>query len=327
MKHKFFRLAAVAGIFLAAAGTARAAESKIDIKGYLQTMYSAGSNGVADSFSMRLARLVFTGKPNADWSYQFQVDATANPSLLDAYLDFSREKLLPEPFTFKVRAGQFRIPFSLESLSPDSELDTINRAQVVNTLSPGRDLGTKGRDIGAYAQLTAAPWRIKKFIELTAGQFNGEGANAADKNHYKGLALRAVVNPSEHFSFGVSDYEGNRFSTATASNRTGLEAAVYYGPASFKAEYIRGRDTATKKEGWYAQLAVYALPKTLQAVAKYDVYDPDTKLSGNRTAVSTAGLNWFFTEGMRLQTNYEWKYWETGGKMCNTFSTVLALTF
>ena len=106
-----------------------------------------------------------------------------------------------------------------------------------------------------------------------------------------------------------------------------MEGSFTHGPAALKGEYIRGRDTAVYMEGWYAQASIFVLPGKLQAVAKYDVYDPDLKISGDKTAISVAGLNWFFTDGMRLQANYEWKYWETGTKMCNTFSTVLALTF
>ncbi len=321
------QLPAAAAILFFAAGGARAADGRIDIKGYLQTMYSAPSNGTADSFSMRLARLVFSGKPGPDWSYLFQVDALAQTSLLDAYLDYSRDKLLPESFAFKFRAGQFKVPFSLESLSSDSELDTINRSQVVNALSPGRDTGTKGRDIGAALQLTASPWGRNRLVEVTVGQFNGEGANAADKNNYKGLALRAVLNPSKAVSFGVSSYDGNRFSTAAVSDRFGADLALTYGAACLKGEYLRARDAAVKAEGWYAQASVFMRPGVLQAVAKYDVYNPDLKKAGDRTAASTAGLNWYFTDGMRLQTNYEWKYRETGGKMLGTFSTVLALTF
>lgn len=323
----FVRLLAVSALVSVAAGGLSAEDQKVEIKGYVQEMYSGNSNSTPDSFSMRLARIVFSGKPSADWAYQFQIDALATTPLLDAYLDFSREGLLPAPFAFKARAGQFRIPFSMESLAPDSELDTINRSQVVNAMAPARDIGTKGRDIGAYVQVTASPWGVKKLAELTLGQFNGEGANAADKNNHKGLAVRAVFKPAAGLSFGASVYEGNRFSTATAHNRTGYELCYSYGGAALKAEYIQGKDAYVSREGWYFQTTYFAVPKVLQLAAKYDVYDPSLAKARDNTAVTTAGVTWFFAEGMRLQTNYEWKYWEKGSRMCNTFSTVLALTF
>lgn len=314
-------------LLLLAAGGLRAEEKKVDVKGYLQEMYSANSNSTADSFSMRLARIVFCGKPSADWSYQFQLDALSSVSLLDAYLDYSREGLLPAPLALKVRAGQFRIPFSMENLAPDSELDTVNRSQAVNNLAPARDLGTKGRDIGAYAQLSASPWGVKRLAELTVGQFNGEGANAADKNNHKGLALRGVIAPSPALSFGASVYEGNRFSTATAHDRTGYELSASYGPAVLKAEYVKGKDSYVSKEGWYGQLSCFVIPKKLMLVGKYDFYDPSLAKARDGAAVTTAGANWYFAEGMRLQANYEWKYWEKGSKMTNTAYAVLALTF
>lgn len=318
-----------------AAGSARAEEKKIEVKGYLQEMYRSVSNSAVDSdfyskydsYYMRLARVVFSGKPNADWAYNFQIDALQQPALLDAYLDFSREKLLPEPFTFRLRAGQFPVPFSMESQIEDYNLDTINRSQGVNNLAPGRDTRTKGRDIGASLQVTASPWEINKFAEVTIGQFNGEGANNPDLNNHKGLALRGVINPAKFVSWGVSCYDGNLFSTTTTADRFGTDISLTYGTAYLKGEYIRGRDGSVKKEGWYVQSAIFVLPKVLQAVAKYDVYDPDLSKSGNKKAVSTAGANWYFTDGMRLQATYEWEYRENIGIFYNVFSTVLALNF
>lgn len=322
--------------------TANAAEKTIDIKGYLQTMYSVPDDNnrtpankrLISSFSIKTARIVFSGKAGPDWSYTFMLDGIRQPAIMDAYLDFSREKLLPEPFAFKFRAGQFKVPFSAESLVPDADLDTVNRAQAVDALAPGRDYGTKGRDTGASLQVTASPWGRKNLIDATVGGFNGEGANAADKNKHKGFAVRAVLNPAGFLSLGGSYYDGNRFSTSTVADRLGAEAALSFGPASLKGEYILGRDGAVRREGWYAQAGAFLLPKILQAVAKYDVYDPDVKRSNAassasevKTAVAALGVNWYFNEGMRLQADYEWKYRTDGGILCNTFNMVLALTF
>ncbi|MCX5792238.1 MAG: porin [Elusimicrobia bacterium] len=343
MKSKFVRLMAVAvAVSGSMAGSARAEEKKTEVKLYMQEMYSATSDKTPDSFSMRLARIVFSGKPNTDWAYSFQLDASQQPALLDAYLDFSRENVLPKAFAFKLRAGQFKVPFSMEHLAGDSDLDTVNRSQAVNALTPARP-DTKGRDIGASLQLTASPWQIKKLAEITVGQFNGEGANATDKNHRKGLALRGVFNPSAAISFGASYYDGTRFSTATATTRLGTELSLTWGRAYLKGEYVRGKANSLNNvrpanaEGWYAQAAFFVVPKVLQAVAKYDVYDPDIERSSGRdykyastvkkSAISVVGVNWNFADNMKLQTNYEWKYWVKGGIVSNTFETVLAMTF
>jgi phosphate-selective porin len=262
------------------------------------------------------------------------LDATRQPAVLDAYLDFSRDRLLPEPFAFRLRAGQFKVPFSMENLVPDTDMETINRSQVVEALVPGRDTGTKGRDTGSALQITASPWGRKKLIEVTAGLFNGEGANAADKNKHKGFAARAALNPSERFSFGGSYYDGNRFSTSTVQDRLGAEALIRSGTAYLAGEYIIARDGGVRREGWYAQAAFYPLPKVLQAVIKYDIYDPDVKKSNAdstaselKTAVTTLAVNWYFQEGLRLQSDYEWKYRTDGGILCGTFNTMLALSF
>lgn len=331
MKNKFL---IVTAFFAALAMPAEAAERNIDIKGWLFTAYSVPSNRTASSFSVKTARLAFSGKAGPDWSYYFMLDAIRQPAILDAYLDFSRNDLLPEPFAFKLRAGQFKVPFSLENLVPDADLETVNRSQVVEALVPGRDAGTKGRDTGASLQLTTSPWGRKKLIETNIGMFNGEGANTADKNKHKGLAARAVINPGDYLSFGGSYYDGNRYSTSTVADRLGAEAVLRFGGAYLEGEYILGRDGSIRREGWYVQAGAFVLPKVLQAVVKYDVYDPDVKKSNAastaseaKTAVTALVLNWHLNEDMRLQTDYEWKYRTDGGIVCGTFNTVLSLAF
>ena len=49
--------------------------------------------------------------------------------LLDAYTTYKIADY------FKVTAGQFKVPFSLESLIADSQLEFIDRSQVVNALA------------------------------------------------------------------------------------------------------------------------------------------------------------------------------------------------
>ncbi len=334
MKRILLTLAAAGAALALAAGGAWAAGNGPEIKGTLQTIYTVPGSRAASSFSVKMARVLFSGAAGPDWSYAVLLDAVRQPALLEAHLDFSRKNLLPEPFGFRFRAGQFRVPFSMESLAPDGELETVNRSQVVDALAPGRDTGTKGRDAGASLQLTASPPDRKRLVEATAGVFNGEGANTADKNKRKGYAARAVLYPAAGVSFGVSYYDGTRYSTSTVTDRAGAEAALAFGGFSLKGEYIRGRDGAVRREGWYAQAGAFVLPKALQAVAKYDIYDPDVKKSEaassaaeKKTAVSALGVNWYFAEGMRLQADYEWKYRTGGGILCNTFNAVLSLTF
>jgi phosphate-selective porin len=48
----------------------------------------------------------------------------------------------------RVTGGQFKIPFSAESLVSDNLNVPIARARAVNALAPGRDTGVQGRDVG-----------------------------------------------------------------------------------------------------------------------------------------------------------------------------------
>jgi len=117
------------------------AGSLLNLSGYVQTMYSSLEDGI-DGFRIRRARLKLKGEIFKNLHYNLQIDAVKSPCLLDATVEFPFSSLTNLVF------GQFKVPFSLENLTSNSGLDTINRSQTVEKLCPGRDIRSSGRDIG-----------------------------------------------------------------------------------------------------------------------------------------------------------------------------------
>jgi phosphate-selective porin len=265
------------------------------LSGYTQFLYAYWNEGV-DSFSIRRARLSLTGEVVKKIRFKLQTEMVKSPVLLEAMLDFQFNPKLA------LRIGQYYVPFSLENTTSDSELDTLNRSQVVDKLAPSRDIGSSGRDIGVML--------FGKFsiFEYQGGVFNGSGINKLDTNKHKDISARVVLHPVEFLSFGGSVYNGRYNETEGAPevtrNRAGLEATLSLGEFSLKSEYISGKDDQVSKSGWYIQGAYYVLPEKLQAVVKWDTYDADKDVSSNRTDLLTLGLNWFFSEKTRLVANY-----------------------
>jgi phosphate-selective porin OprO and OprP len=202
--------------------------------------------------------------------------------LRDVYLDFG---FLP---TLRLRAGQFKEPFSLEELTSDLHIDFVERS-LVNELAPSFDIG-----VMAYGSL--AQGTVTYFL----GGFNGSGQNTYDNNSDKDLAARFVFAPfrtSNNFwlkgfqiagdvTWGnqdtfpsVASFRRARGRTeartprrfeffapqASRGNRTrfGGDLAWWVGPASLKFEYdedIDDRDghgpggsdlDAVRAKGWY----------------------------------------------------------------------------
>jgi Phosphate-selective porin O and P. len=98
-------------------------------------------------------------------------------------------------------------------------------------------------------------------------------------------------------------------------------------PIMVKGEYLAGTDTKTDKDGWYAMLGYYVLPKKVQAVVKYDTYDADKKLTNNEKDVYTYGINWYLAKTALIAFNYENKKEKPSEQKNDTFQTQFTLAF
>lgn len=321
-------------------------KSKIDLGGYIQAQYT-NDESTMHEFKIRRARLDLRGStPEVGWRLQLdavqplknvvssvsQDSTTKNtttattkvvtrPVILDAYLDYN---LYPYA---NFRVGQFKIPFSRENLESSPNLDTINRSQVTEKLVPGRDTGSQGRDIGVQVGGILDSREGKKLFEYAVGVFNGAGINVSEDNDRKDLDVRVLVFPVQGLSIGVAHYTGKTGTSGDIDKvRTGAEAVYSINSLSLKGEYISGRDGSTDKYGWYMQMG-YRFVSALEAVAKYDSFDPDKDKSGDRTDVVTLGLNWFINKSAKIQANYEWKTEEGSEIDNNVFLTQFQTQF
>jgi phosphate-selective porin len=297
-------LPSIAGILLWP-GSAEAQESKeksaltssraLQLSGYSQFAYTYEEEGT-DTAAVKRARLTLSGEIVKNIRFKMQVDAVKSPILIDLEVDLAFRP------SFNLKIGQYYVPFSLENRTSDSEMDTINRSQVVDGLAPGRDIGASGRDIGVMAM-----GKISIF-EYMAGVFNGAGINKLDSNEHKDFGARVVARPGKFLAVGGSIYDG-RHSTAQGApeinrDRFGLEALLMLGPAVVKSEYISAKDDRLSRSGWYLQGLYNIMPKKLQAVVKWDSYDLDRDVPADRSDLLTLGGNWFFAEKTKLMVNY-----------------------
>jgi phosphate-selective porin OprO/OprP len=281
------------------------ATRSLKLSGYAQILVVDWDKGV-DTFSLRRARASLTGELIKHLRFKLMVDVVKSPALLEAFVEFEPSKIVG------LRFGQFKVPFSLESVASDSDIDMINRSAVVETLVPGRDNGSSGRDIGAvlYGSVSV--------VDYTFGLFNGAGINKADTNSHKDWGGRVVVHPVKFISVGGSLYRGMQSPSADVPlvrrNREGLEADFILKRLSLKSEYIHAEDGPVAKAGWYVQAGFFALPGKLQTLVRYDSLDIDRAIAGDAKNVITVGLNWFILGRTKLQVNYEIHRLETGGR-------------
>jgi len=302
----------------------------LQISGLIQTEYEGfQQTGVNNTFLLHRARLDVKGDINDNWNYEVYTEFASTTKLLDAYTTYKIADFL------KFTAGQFKVPFSLESLIQDSQLDFIDRSQVVNALA-GRQtdvIGNQnGRDIGIQVNGSFAKVDDRYLFDYTLGVFNGAGYDVTtDNNSHKDIAGRFTVHPIKNLDVSADFYDGQgNYGTPAKNylrNRGGFDARYVIGGLSLVAEYDKGTDGVIKRDGWYGQAAYFVIPKKLQLAAKYDTYDPNKIIKTDRTLIYTGGVNYFFNNWARFTLNYLDRREEVTQIPNNIFEAQLQLTF
>jgi phosphate-selective porin OprO/OprP len=296
----------------------------LQISGLVQARYQGfEQTGVNNAFDLHRARLDAKGNITDKWSYEVYTEFATTTKLLDAYTAYQIADYL------KFTAGQFKIPFSYESLTSDSQLEFIDRSQVIEALA-GRSkdvIGNQnGRDIGAQVSGSFVKLNNRYLFDYTFGVFNGAGYNVTtDNNNHKDIVARFGVHPIKGLDFGGSLYSGEDIPLATtkvpnpvtqARNRYGIDGRYVTGPLSITAEYAHGTDGSIHRDGWYAQAGYFIIPE-IQLVAKYDTYDPNKVVTTDRTKIYTGGFNFVFNKWTKLAVDYLDRREETATKVKN----------
>jgi len=278
----------------------------IQLSGYTHIRYQFFEEKTKnDGFDIRRARLNVKGAFTPSFSYRLQIDFVNSPNLLDAYAEYKLNKIVV--FTL----GQFTVPFSLENTTPELSMESIDRSQAVEALV-GRTkdiIGNQGgRDIGIQVGGSLVELNNSPLIEYKLGLFNGAGVNTSDNNNDKDVVGRVLLHPIKGIDVGGSFYNGmgyyGQMPKNHIRNRYGCDIALKFANATFRAEYLHGKDSTINRAGFYLQAGYYIISKTLQLLAKYDTYNPNKDVSHNSTTNYIIGVNYNFTENIRLQASY-----------------------
>jgi phosphate-selective porin len=310
----------------------------LQISGLVQTEYEGFEQSTkTNTFLLHRARLDVKGSISDDWSYEVYTEfAGANPKLLDAYTTYKIFDFL------KITAGQFKVPFSYESLVSDSELDFIDRSQVVNALS-GRStdvIGNQnGRDIGAELTGSFAKLNDHYLFDYYFSVLNGAGYDVTtDNNQHKDIAGRFVIHPIQNLSIGADFYHGIDLFTVAAGtakantfnlrNRQGIDGRYVWKKLALTAEFDKGTDAHINRNGWFGQATYFVWSNKLQLAARYDTFDPTQTITTDRTTDYTGGVNYFFNKWAKFTVDYIDAREQTATQIKNNlFEAQLQLTF
>jgi hypothetical protein len=325
--------------------------NKIKVSGYVQAQWEyygkdlVKTNEPTNTFYIRRARIKFTYEPADGVKFVLQPDfSTGNLSLKDAYAVVN----LPFIKDWTLWAGQFNRPdYEVEYSS--SQREVLERSRLIRAIYPGeREVGAKleyngskiplkfqlmamnGNFTGANAKdvdskkdiMARLVYSIKlpsAGLGIDIGGTGYFGGNRAKTNQYV-LESNGVLD-----SVAVGDYLKKQW--------FGGEVQVFadiLGGLALKGEYITGTNStpstiastatmAAKKadankvnnfSGYYIYL-IKNIGQKNQFVAKYDFYDPNTKLSGDAAGSNvnykTLTLAWqcYVNDNIRISLNYE----------------------
>ena len=173
----------------------RGSEIKLVLGGFIQFNFedsdafafngNFGQSAIDDRFRLRRARVNLTGDFAEQFDFKVEGDFGQNDGTNNNRTAFSGTDIWLNWHQFpwaQIKMGQYKAPFGLDQLTPDTSLYTIERTLPTGAITPDRQIG---------AQLWGRPFtniwpRQKDLLTYYAGIFNGNGKNTTvnDNNNF-----------------------------------------------------------------------------------------------------------------------------------------------
>src|SRR6185437_6097285 len=305
----------------------RGPELKLVLGGFIQINFedsdafafngNFGQSAIKDRFRLRRARVNLTGDFAEQFDFKMEGDFGQNDGTNNNRTAFSGTDIWLNWHQFpgaQIKIGQYKAPFGLEQLTPDTSLYTIERTLPTGAITPDRQIGV---------QLWGMPftniWPAQKdLLTYYAGIFNGNGKNTTvnDNNNFmyvgrlestlfkdvfgKGSFLKLgadVLNSRDDKGTNISqsltllvnsDGSLSPFVLPGADERTAwsVDAWIRMGPFDLIGEFLQehvhprtvdgvpGGFDAFTTDGFYVTAAYYLIPKKLQAVVQWQHLNP-----------------------------------------------------
>lgn len=191
--------------------------SDIKFSGYVmsQYQYTGQDSKESNSFNIRMVRMALDGRLMKDFYWKVQLQANGNtsdlgssPRMVDAFAEWQKYE------AFKIKAGQFKRPFTFENPMHPITQGFMGYSQNVSKLAGFSDRAgehaSNGRDIGVQIQgdfLKNAAGR--NLLHYQVGVFNGQGTNHKDVDQRKDVIGGIWVSPVKGLRIGAFGWTGS----------------------------------------------------------------------------------------------------------------------
>jgi phosphate-selective porin len=172
-------------------------ELELKLGGYVQMNFEDGAvsafegrfpdgpNEVKDRFRLRRARINLIGDFAEKFDFKVEGDFGVGDGLSGGRTGFSATDIFINWHQFpeaNVKVGQWKAPFGLEQITPDTKILTIERSLPTGALTPERQIGVQ-----IWGKPLTNLWpEQKELLTYYAGIFNGNGRNITtnDNNNF-----------------------------------------------------------------------------------------------------------------------------------------------
>jgi phosphate-selective porin len=172
-------------------------EYKLTLGGYIQMNFEDGAvsafegrfpdgpNQVKDRFRLRRARVNLVGDFAENFDFKVEGDFGVGDGLSGGRTGFSATDIFVNWHQFpeaNIKVGQWKAPFGLEQITPDTKILTIERSLPTGALTPERQIGVQ-----IWGKPLTNLWPDQKeLLTYYAGIFNGNGRNITtnDNNNF-----------------------------------------------------------------------------------------------------------------------------------------------
>src|SRR3989440_12707351 len=167
-------------------------ELKLVLGGFIQANFEDGDvsafegrfgqTALKDRFRLRRARINLTGDFAEQFDFKIEGDFEQSDGLNSSRTAFSGTDIFINWHQFpwaQIKAGQWKAPFGLEQLTPDTSLYTIERTLPTGAITPERQIG-----IQLWGKPLAIIWPDRAdLLTYYAGIFNGNGRNITNNDN------------------------------------------------------------------------------------------------------------------------------------------------
>jgi len=194
----------------------RGSELKLVLGGFVQMNFEDGAvsafegrfgqTAVDDRFRLRRARINLTGDFAEQFDFKMEGDFGQSDGTSGNRTAFSATDIWANWHQFpaaQVKIGQYKAPFGLEQLTPDTTLYTIERTLPTGAITPDRQIGVE-----LWGKPLTSIWPEQQdLLTYYAGIFNGNGRNITvnDNNNFM-FAGRLELQPFTGKVFGQPSF-------------------------------------------------------------------------------------------------------------------------